>query len=45
MMRYQVVGADVETGQDRTIILDASSKADAHTRAGEMGVKVAQVRL
>ena len=43
-MRYHVDGADAETGQDRTITLDAGSEADARARAEEMGMVISNVR-
>jgi hypothetical protein len=42
--QYLIEGADKSTGEDRTIIIEANSEADARAKAATMGILVSQVK-
>ena len=43
-MKWEVTGADRQTGDDRTVLIDADTEDSARRRANRQGVVVADLR-
>jgi len=44
-MQYLIEGADKETGEDRTVIIDADNEADLRAKIKAMGILVSHAKL